>query len=68
MNKKISLTLSSGGARGFAHIGVIETLIKHGYEIEEISGSSIWSVIASMYASGNLKKFKNSDNEKINLL
>ena len=58
MKNKISLALSSGGARGLAHIGVVETLIEKGYQIEEISGSSIGSVIASMYASGNLNKFK----------
>ena len=32
--KKISLVLSSGGARGFAHIGVIEILLEKGYEID----------------------------------
>jgi len=56
--KKISLALSSGGARGFSHIGVIETLLDKGYIIEEITGTSIGSVIAAMYASGNLEKFK----------
>ena len=59
MNKKISLTLSSGGARGLAHIGVIEVLLENNYEIEQISGSSIGSVVASMYASGALIEFKN---------
>lgn len=58
MKKKISLSLSSGGARGLAHIGVIEVLLENGYEIEEISGSSIGSVVGSMYASGGLLKFK----------
>jgi len=36
----ISLVLGSGGARGYAHIGVIEELEKQGYEIASISGSS----------------------------
>ena len=31
--QKISLVLSMGGARGIAHIGVIETLLEYGYEI-----------------------------------
>jgi len=58
MKKKISLALSSGGARGLAHLGVIEVLLENGYEIEQISGSSIGSVVGSMYASGSLAKFK----------
>ncbi len=58
MNKKISLTLSSGGARGLAHIGVIEVLLENNYEIEQISGSSIGSVVGTMYASGGLSRFK----------
>ena len=41
MNKKISLTLSSGGARGLAHIGVIEVLLEKNYEIEQISQITI---------------------------
>ncbi len=58
MKKKISLCLSSGGARGLAHIGVIEVLLENGYEIEQISGSSIGSVVGSMYATGSFLKFK----------
>ncbi len=58
MKKKISLCLSSGGARGLAHIGVIEVLLENNYEIEQISGSSIGSVVGSIYAAGGLLKFK----------
>jgi len=58
MKKKISLCLSSGGARGLAHIGVIEVLLENNYEIEQISGSSIGSVVGSMYATGRFLKFK----------
>ena len=58
MKKKISLCLSSGGARGLAHIGVIEVLLENDYEIEQISGSSIGSVVGSIYAAGGLLKFK----------
>ena len=43
---KVSLVLSSGGARGLAHLGVIESLVNDQIEISEISGSSIGSVIA----------------------
>ena len=38
---KVSLVLSSGGARGFAHISVIESILNDGYDIVEISGTSI---------------------------
>ena len=57
--KNISLVISSGGARGFAAIGVIEELEKHGYKIKSVAGCSIGSLITGMYASGNLPKFKN---------
>ena len=55
---KVSLVLSSGGARGLAHLGVIESLVNDQIEISEISGSSIGSVIAVFYASGKLNVFK----------
>ena len=55
---KVSLVLSSGGARGFAHISVIESILNDGYDIVEISGTSIGSLIAAFYACGKLDKFK----------
>ncbi len=58
MKQKIALVLSSGGARGTAHIGVIEELLKRGYEISSISGSSMGAVIGGVYASGKLGEFK----------
>jgi NTE family protein len=58
MKKKVALVLSSGGCRGLAHIGVIEEILKEGYEITSIAGSSIGSLIGGVYASGNLCKFK----------
>ncbi len=55
MNKKtVALALSSGGARGYAHIGVIEVLEELGYEIKTIAGSSIGAVIGGIYAAGKL--------------
>ncbi|NCD00627.1 hypothetical protein EOL94_00820 [bacterium] len=54
VNKKkkkiIGLALGSGGARGFAHIGVIQALDKEGIEIGAVSGTSIGSLVASYYA------------------
>ncbi|HLW40978.1 MAG TPA: patatin-like phospholipase family protein [Flavobacterium sp.] len=56
--KKVSLVLSGGGARGLAHIGVIEELEKRGYEIHSISGTSMGAVVGAVYATGNLEAFK----------
>ncbi|BDY11808.1 patatin-like phospholipase family protein [Hydrogenimonas cancrithermarum] len=56
--KKISLVLGSGGARGYAHIGVIEELEKHGYEIVSISGASMGALIGGLYACGKLNAYK----------
>ena len=58
MSKRVALVLSSGGARGLAHIGVIESLEERGYEITSIAGSSIGAIIGACYASGNLKAYK----------
>jgi len=57
-SKKISLVLGSGGARGYAHIGVIEELEKSDYEIASISGSSMGALIGALYACGKLQEYK----------
>jgi len=54
----ISLVLGSGGARGYAHIGVIEELEKQGYKIASISASSMGALIGALYACGKLEEFK----------
>jgi NTE family protein len=56
--KTISLVLSSGGARGMAHIGAIEALEERGYEIVAIAGSSAGALVGGIYASGQLENFK----------
>jgi NTE family protein len=58
MKQKVSLVLSGGGARGIAHIGVIEELEKQGYEICSIAGTSMGSVVGGVYALGKLETFK----------
>lgn len=58
MNKNIALVLSGGGARGIAHIGVIEELEKRGYTITSIAGTSMGSIIGAYYAMGKLDVFK----------
>lgn len=57
-NKRVALVLGSGGARGLAHIGAIEALEERGYTITSIAGCSMGSIIAGMYAAGELKKAK----------
>ena len=58
MNKHVALVLGSGGARGLAHIGAIEALEERGYTISSIAGCSMGSIIAGMYAAGQLKEAK----------
>ncbi len=67
--KNVALTLSSGGARGLAHIGAIEALEQQGYKITSIAGTSCGALVAGLYAAGRLDAFKawveNIDNKKI---
>ena len=58
MAKNVALVLGSGGARGLAHIGAIESLEERGYTITSIAGCSMGSIIAGMYAAGQLKEAK----------
>ncbi|MFZ4414117.1 MAG: patatin-like phospholipase family protein [Bacteroidales bacterium] len=58
MKQKVSLVLSGGGARGIAHIGVIEELEKRGYEIVSLCGTSMGALVGGIYALGKLDEFK----------
>lgn len=58
MKQKVALVLSGGGARGIAHIGVIEELESQGYEITSIAGTSMGSVVGGVYAAGKLDVLK----------
>ena len=58
MVKKVALTLSSGGARGLAHIGVISEIERRGYEIVSLSGSSMGALVGGMHAVGTLNDFR----------
>jgi NTE family protein len=49
---KIGLVLSGGGAKGFAHIGVLKALEKAGVKIDYIGGTSMGAVVGGLYASG----------------
>lgn len=56
--KDVALVLSSGGARGLAHIGAIEELLDRGYHIQSIAGTSMGALVGGMYASGHLETFR----------
>ncbi|MBI4852690.1 MAG: cyclic nucleotide-binding domain-containing protein [Acidobacteria bacterium] len=50
-NNTIGLVLSGGGARGFAHVGVIKAFYELGIEIDSIAGTSMGSLVAAAYAT-----------------
>lgn len=58
MKKRVALVLGSGGARGYAHIGVIEELERRGYDIACIAGCSMGAVVGGVYAAGKLKQYR----------
>jgi NTE family protein len=53
----VSLVLGSGGARGMAHIGVIQWLLEKGYRIQSVAGSSIGAVVGGVFAAGKLQAY-----------
>ncbi|SEH67592.1 NTE family protein [Mycolicibacterium rutilum] len=55
--KRVALALGSGGARGYAHIGVIEELQDRGYEIVGVAGSSMGALVGGLHAAGKLDDF-----------
>jgi NTE family protein len=55
--RRVSLVLGSGGARGYAHIGVIEELEARGYEIVSVSGASMGALVGGFYACGKLRAY-----------
>ena len=54
---KVSLALGSGGARGYAHIGVIQELESRGFEIVGIAGTSMGAVIGALHATNTLQQY-----------
>ncbi|MEM4397914.1 MAG: patatin-like phospholipase family protein, partial [Candidatus Woesearchaeota archaeon] len=58
--KKLGLALGSGGARGYAHIGVIKFLLENNIKIDFVAGASIGSLIGAYYALyGEIKSLEN---------
>lgn len=56
--RNVALVLSSGGARGLAHIGAVDSLMAHGFNITSVAGTSFGAIVAGMYAMGRLDEFK----------
>ena len=54
----IALVLSSGGARGYAHIGAIEALQSRGHRITSVAGTSMGALVGGMYCAGQLSQVK----------
>ena len=50
----IGLALGGGAARGFAHIGIVKTLIAHGIVPNVVVGTSIGAVVGGAFAAGHL--------------
>ena len=51
--KKFALVLGGGSAKGFAHIGVLKVLEKHGLKPDLIVGTSMGALVGAGYACGN---------------
>src|SRR6476659_9181346 len=58
---KIGLTLSGGGAKGLAHIGILQAIDSAGLKIDYITGTSMGSIVGGLYAAG----YSGDDVEKI---
>lgn len=71
MKPKVGIALGAGGARGFAHIGVLQVLEKHNIPIDFVAGSSIGSLVGALYCMGHdgatLARFAHLFQEKLYL-
>ena len=56
--KRVALVLGAGGARGLAHIGVIEALQARGFQIAAIAGSSMGALVGGIHAAGKLAAYR----------
>ena len=55
---RIGLALGSGAARGWSHIGVIDTLLANGIVPDIVCGTSMGALVGGVYASGRMKQLK----------
>lgn len=50
--KRVGLALGSGGARGWAHLGVLQALREKGIQVDVVAGTSMGSVVGAFFAAG----------------
>ncbi|WP_141014771.1 patatin-like phospholipase family protein [Nocardioides sambongensis] len=55
---RVALVLGSGGARGYAHLGVIGTLRERGHEVVAVSGTSMGALVGALHAAGRDQEFE----------
>lgn len=55
---RIAVVLGAGGARGLAHVGVLEVLRERGYEVAGIAAVSMGAVVGAVHAAGKLDEFR----------
>jgi NTE family protein len=54
---RVSLALGGGGARGYAHIGILEVLQERGYDVVSLAGSSMGALVGGLYAAGGMEAY-----------
>src|SRR5579885_1712948 len=54
---RVALALGSGGARGYAHIGVLEVLEERGFQVVTVAGSSMGALVGGVHAAGKLAEY-----------
>ena len=54
---KVGLVLSGGGAKGFAHIGVLKVIQEAGLEVDYVAGTSMGAIMGGLYAMGYSPEF-----------
>ncbi|MGD9765969.1 MAG: patatin-like phospholipase family protein [Candidatus Binatia bacterium] len=57
MTAHVGVALSSGGAAGLAHIGVLEELVRAGVQIHFVTGTSAGAMVGAAFAAGHLEQF-----------
>lgn len=55
---QVALVLGAGGARGLAHIGVLEVMAERGYQVGAIVGSSMGALVGGIFAAGHLQAYR----------
>ncbi len=56
-DSSVALALGGGGARGYAHIGVLAELEARGYRVTRVAGTSMGALVGALYCSGHLDEF-----------